>query len=250
MFIIKVIRRLFMNKPDKLFMRRVCMSLFGVIICAISVGIFKIAALGVDPFQSFMAGLDALVPIKFGTLYVITNVVLLAFALIFDRHYIGIATFINLFLLGYITQFTYEFLQTVFVDPAIWVRVICLIVGIVIICFGSAFYMTADCGVSTYDAVALIMTNKWKIGKFQFIRIGTDLVCVILGCGLFLLAGGKWSQIPTIAGIGTIVTAFFMGPLIEFFNVKFARPFLAKGQKSTEATEPAEEVTAAPEETN
>ena len=79
------------------------MSLFGVIICAISVGIFKIAALGVDPFQSFMAGLDSLVPIGFGTLYVITNAVMLLFAIIFDRHYIGIATFINLFLLGYIT---------------------------------------------------------------------------------------------------------------------------------------------------
>ena len=66
--------------------KRIAMSLFGVIICAISVGIFKIAALGVDPFQSFMAGLDSLVPIKFGTLYVITNAVLLLFALIFDRH--------------------------------------------------------------------------------------------------------------------------------------------------------------------
>ena len=31
--------------------KRIAMSLFGVIICAISVGIFKIAALGVDPFQ-------------------------------------------------------------------------------------------------------------------------------------------------------------------------------------------------------
>lgn len=213
---------------SKQLLRRIFMSFFGVIICAISVGIFKIAALGVDPFQSFMAGLDSIVPIKFGTLYVITNVVLLSFALIFDRHYIGIATFINLFLLGYITQFTYEFLLTVIVNPAIWVRILCLVIGVVIICFGSAFYMTADLGVSTYDAVALIMANKWKIGKFQFIRIGTDLVCVIIGCALFLCGGGKLSQIPTIAGIGTIITAFFMGPLIEFFNVKFARPFLTK----------------------
>ncbi len=212
--------------------RRIFMSLFGVIICAISVGIFKIAALGVDPFQSFMAGLDALVPIKFGTLYVIANVVLLAFALIFDRHYIGIATFINLFLLGYITQFTFELLQKVLVDPAMWVRILCLIVGIVIICFGSAFYMTADLGVSTYDAVALIMSNKWKIGKFKYIRIATDLVCVIIGCALFLLAGGKWGQIPTIAGVGTIITAFFMGPLIDFFNNKFAIPFMNKGSKA------------------
>ena len=210
--------------------KRIFMSLFGVIICAISVGIFKIAALGVDPFQSFMAGLDKLVPIKFGTLYVIANCVLFLFALIFDRHYIGIATFINLFLLGYITQFTYEFLLTVIVNPSIFVRIICLIVGVVIICFGSAFYMTADLGVSTYDAVALIISNTWKKGKFQYIRIITDLVCVIVGVGLFLLAGGKPNGITTIAGVGTIITAFFMGPLIEFFNVHFARPFLNKSK--------------------
>ncbi len=210
--------------------KRIGMSLFGVIICAISVGIFKIAALGVDPFQSFMAGLDALVPIKFGTLYVITNAVLLLFALIFDRHYIGIATFINLFLLGYITQFTFELLQKVIVNPSIVVRIICLVVGVVVICFGSAFYMTADLGVSTYDAIALIICNTWKKGKFQYVRIITDIICVLLGVGLFLLAGGSIGMIPTIAGVGTIITAFFMGPLIEFFNVKIARPVL-KGKK-------------------
>ena len=208
--------------------KRIFMSLFGVIICAISVGVFKIAALGVDPFQSFMAGLDKLIPLDFGLLYIIVNALLLIFALVFDRHYIGIATFINLFLLGYITQFSYQFLQTVIVEPSIFVRAICLVVGVVVICFGSAFYMTADLGVSTYDAVALIIVNTWKKGKFQYVRIFTDIVCVILGAALFVLGGGKISAIPTIAGIGTIITAFFMGPLIEFFNVHVARPLLAK----------------------
>ena len=208
--------------------KRIAMSFFGVIICAISVGIFKIAALGVDPFQSLMAGLDVLIPLDFGLLYIIVNVVLLSFALIFDRHYIGIATFINLFLLGYITQFSYEFLQTIIVNPSIFVRIACLVVGVVIICFGSAFYITADLGVSTYDAVALIICNTWKKGKFQFVRPITDFVCVILGVSLFLIAGGKPAAIPTIAGVGTIITAFFMGPLIEFFNVHIARPLLAK----------------------
>lgn len=150
------------------------MSLLGVIICAVSVGIFKIAALGVDPFQSFMAGLD------FGTLYVITNVVLLSFALITDRHYIGVAT----------------------------------------------FYITADLGVSTYDAVALVLSNKYKIGKFKYIRIFTDIVCIIIGIALYLFGGGKIVEIPTFVGVGTIITAFFMGPLIECFNERFARPFL------------------------
>lgn len=140
--------------------KRIFMSLFGVIICAISVGVFKIAALGVD--------------------------------------------------------------------PAIWVRVLCLVVGVVIICFGSAFYMTADLGVSTYDAVALIIVNTWKRGKFQYVRIITDVVCVLLGVALFLISGGAARDIITIAGVGTIITAFFMGPLIEFFNVHCARPILNK----------------------
>ena len=96
-----------------------------------------------------------------------------------------------------------ETLQTVIVNPSMPVRLLCLLVGIVIICFGSALYMTAD------------------------------LVCVVTGAVLFLIAGGTFGQIPTIAGIGTIITAFFMGPLIELFNVKVARPML-KGKKEAE----------------
>ena len=207
------------------------MSLFGVIICAISVGIFKIAALGVDPFQSLMAGLDKLIPISFGTLYVIINLLLLTFSLVVDRHNIGIATFINLFLLGYITEFTYSFLQPVIVNPSMIVRLLCLMTAIAIICFGSAFYMTADLGVSTYDAVAIVLSGKWKIAKFRFCRITTDLICVVIGIIIFLLGGGTMEEIPAIVGVGTIITAFFMGPLIELFNDKIARPFLNKAEK-------------------
>ncbi len=206
------------------------MSLAGVIICAISVGIFKLAALGVDPFQSLMSGLDALIPIEFGTLYVIVNAILLIFSIIADRHNIGIATFINLFLLGYITQFTYDTLRSIFPDPSMIFRAVCLLIGIVIICFGSSLYMTADLGVSTYDAVAIVISEKWKLGKFKYVRICTDLVCVITGCILFVAAGNALSLIPQIAGIGTIITAFFMGPLISYFNEKIARPMLNAGK--------------------
>lgn len=215
--------------------KRIIMSAAGVVIGAISVAVFKIAAFGVDPFQSLMSGLDKLVPISFGTLYVIVNALLLLFSLIFDRHYIGIATFINLFLLGYITEYTCKLLQLVFVEPSIPVRCVCLLVGIVVICIGSSLYMTADLGVSTYDAIALICANTWKLWKFKYIRICTDLVCVIAGAALFLLGGGKLAAIPTIIGAGTIITAFFMGPLIEFFNEKIARPMLAeKPEKGSE----------------
>ena len=211
--------------------RRIVMSLCGVIICAVAVGVFKLAAFGVDPFQSLMSGLDELIPIKFGTLYVIVNAVLLVFSLIANRHAIGIATFINLFLLGYITQFTYEYMQTVFTAPSVIARVLFLAVAIVVICFGSALYMTADLGVSTYDAVAITMAEKWHWGKFKFIRIATDLVCVVLGVVCYLSGGGKWSGVPAVAGIATVITAFFMGPLIDFFNRKAAQPLLNGAKK-------------------
>ncbi len=214
--------------------KRIIMSIMGVMIGAVSVAVFKMAAFGVDPFQSFMSGISKLIPISFGTLYVIVNAVLLTFSLIFDRHYIGIATFINLFLLGYVTEYSYKLLRWMMPEPSMPLRVVFLIAGIVIICIGSSLYITADLGVSTYDAVALIMANKWKIGKFKFIRICTDVCCVVLGSVMFIAGGGKLSEIPTIAGIGTIITAFFMGPLIEFFSEHFARKLLNdKEEKSS-----------------
>lgn len=208
--------------------KRIVMSVCGVLVCGFSVGIFKLAAFGVDPFQTFMSGIDHMIPIAFGTLYVIVNAVLLTFSLVFNRRKIGIATFINLFLLGYVTQFSYSMLQKIFPDASIILRAAALIIGIVIMCFGSALYMTADLGVSTYDAVAIIMSDTWHMGKFKYLRIATDIVCVVLGVLLFLLSKGDWHDIPTFAGVGTIITAFFMGPLIEFFNETVARPILNK----------------------
>ena len=105
---------------------------------------------------------------------------------------------------------------------------LCLVIGIVVICFGSSLYMTANLGVSTYDAVAIVLSGKWKLGQFQYVRICCDLVCVILGVGIFLLSGGTFAQVPAIAGIGTVITAFFMGPLIQFFNDHVAKPMLEK----------------------
>lgn len=208
--------------------KRIMMSVFGVLVCAISVGFFKLAAFGVDPFQSFMSGIDQLIPIDFGTLYVIVNVCMLLFALIFDKHYIGVATFVNLFLLGYVVQFSYDTLQSIFPDPSMGIRIICFVFGFITLCFSSSIYMTADLGVSTYDAIALIMANTWKIGKFKYIRIVTDVVCVVLGIAMFLIGGGEAAAIPAFVGVGTILTAFFMGPLIDFFNRTVAEPFLNK----------------------
>lgn len=221
-----------MKKPDH-FYKRIAMSAIGVVICGVSVGMFKHASLGVDPFQSLMSGLDAVIPISFGTLYVLVNLVLLLFALLLDRRKIGLATLINLFLLGYIAQFSQGVCARVLPDPNLIVRLVLLAVAIVIMCLASAFYFTANLGVSTYDAVALIWSEKQTRIPFPICRIITDLICVVAGVALCVLAGFTLGQIFGEVGIGTIITAFFMGPLIELFNKTVARPFLY-GRKNRE----------------
>ncbi len=207
-------------------MKRILLSVAGVLMGGISVGAFKLAAFGVDPFQSLMSGLDALIPIPFGTLYVIVNAVLLIFALVFDRHYIGIATFINLFLLGYVVDFSHNTFLALFPDANMLVRWCSLVLGFVALCLGSSLYITADMGVSTYDAIALIMSETWKKGKFKYIRICTDIVCILVGVGCYLLSGGEGNGILAFVGVGTVMTAFCMGPLIDLFNRILARPLL------------------------
>ena len=198
--------------------RRIFMSAAGVLITAISVGAFKFSAFGVDPFQSFMCGIDACFSLEFGTLYVIVNALLLSFSFLFDRHYIGIATFINLFLLGYAVDFSQAMLENCFPFPSLLLRAVFFLLGFLFLCLGSSLYMTADLGVSTYDAVALILSGKWKLSRFQYVRIVTDGICIVLGIALHCLGGGSISTVTTFIGIGTILTAFCMGPLITVFN--------------------------------
>ena len=206
--------------------RRIVMSAAGVMITAISVGAFKFASFGIDPFQSFMCGVDACFPLDFGTLYVIVNALLLIFSLAFDRHYIGIATFINLFFLGYVVSFSQNMLAMLLPSASAALRTAFFLLGFLFLCFGSSLYMTADLGVSTYDAVALILSEKFRVGRFQYVRIATDTVCIALGIALFLLSGGTFADVTSFIGIGTILTAFCMGPLIHFFNEKIAQKFL------------------------
>ena len=201
--------------------RRILMALAGMAVAGIAVGFFKRAFFGVDPFQCLCNGINQVVPIGFGTLYMLINAVLLVIDFFLDRHYIGISTFINLFLVGYAAEFSENVLAHLFGDPGIPGRIVFLAVGIVISCIAAAFYYTADLGVSTYDAIPLhIADTKPKLfGKvlpFRIIRIISDLICVTIGFALGFMPG-----------IGTIITALFMGPLISFFKRTLSDPLLA-----------------------
>lgn len=197
---------------------RIWMSCLGVVICGVSVGMFRTAALGVDPFQSLMSGLNCVIPLSFGTLYAAANAVLLLFSLVFDRHKIGLATLINLTLLGYAAEYSQLLFETLLPGLTFPASLLLLAVALIVMCFGSALYFNADLGVSTYDAVSLILSEKQTRVSFRVCRIASDLVCVLLGALLCRVSGMSLMEITGVVGIGTVLTAFCMGPLISFFS--------------------------------
>ena len=184
------------------------MAFIGVIVSGLAVGLFRNARFGTDPFQVFVNGISNKVTfMDFGTLYMLINMLMLLLIFLLNKHHIGISTFV--------VQFSDDVVAGLVGDsPSMPVRIALLAAGLVILCFASAMYFTADLGVSTYDAVSLILTER-KLGKFRYLRITTDVICVIVGFAL-----------GAVVGVGTVVTAFFMGPLIDFFNIHVARPFL------------------------
>lgn len=201
--------------------RRIWMTISGVLICGFSVGMFQFSALGLDPFQVFTHGIFMILPEGapgFGTVYAAVNLVMLIAIFLADRKKIGLGTVINIFLLGYVVEYSSLLFEKLIPSPSLPVRFVFLLLGIVVMCFSSALYFTADMGVSTYDAVALVISEKKK-WKFQFCRISSDLFCTLVG---FFFGA--------TVGIGTVVTAFFMGPLISFFNRTVAEP-LRYGRK-------------------
>lgn len=208
----------------KIFIRRLWMSVLGVVLTALAVAMFKTAALGVDPFQSFVSGMDALVPLSYGMVYSVLCVIMLCFSLICDRHYLGLATFINLFLLGYMVEFFQKLCFSGVTQLSLPVKLLLFAGAFVLLCFSASLYITADMGVSAYDAVALILTNKFHLGKFKFVRITTDVVCVVAGVSFYMLSQGT-KGLGTVVGVATVATAFGMGPLIDWFNRTLVEPF-------------------------
>lgn len=205
-----------MAKKDCLW-RRIIMTTIGTLLGGISVAIFRNSRFGVDPFQCLCEGVANVVPIDFGTLYVVVNLVFLLFMFILYRHSIGVYTFFNMFFLGYIIDFVDELIQGWIPAPSIAVRIVLLSVGLLLVSLSAAFIFSSDLGVSTYDWVAVWFSEATKKIPFKFARIITDLFC----CSVGLIFG-------VLPGIGTLLTAFCMGPFITFFRDHVTDPMLPK----------------------
>lgn len=203
--------------------RRVIMAVAGILLTGISVALFNTIAFGTDPFSCLTLGVWYVTGIPYRFVYMLVNGLLLAGVFFLDRHYIGLATVMNLLFMGSIVELFMPVFDSWLPGLGLGVKLLFLCLAVILMCFAASLYFTADLGVSTYDAWALILSKK-KNFPFKLCRISTDIVCTAAG---FLMGA--------VVGVGTVITALGMGPFIEFFNKTCSGPMLyGTGRKTGE----------------
>lgn len=194
-----------MKKKNSKIGIRIFMTIIGIALTAVSVGLQKISGLGVDPFSVLVFGFVNAFDAPYQAVYIMICAVLIVLALLFNRKLLGIATIVSLFCSGFVTDATVKiFTKMLGAEPATWVQLMLLIFVVLLISISSALYYSAALGVSPYDAQALTITEKCKL-PFRVVRIGTDAACCLIG---FVLGGDL--------GLATIVYACCMGPFIQW----------------------------------
>ena len=197
----------------KEFIWKALMSLMGITLISFGAALSQTMNMGLDPFTAINTGASELLGFTLGNYQLFVNAAILAIILFFDRKIIGWGTIFNLVLVGYMIEFFISMLES-FIDPtqfAFIVQLLITVVAIIIFTFGVALYMDADLGVSPYDAIAPVITDRVS-ASYKTVRMIQDIVVVITAW----ILGGP-------VGVSTFITGFLAGPLIDFFSNRFTR---------------------------
>ena len=190
--------------------------ILGNIFLGMGVSIFKLAGLGDDAFNAMVMALSEIVGIQYANFFVIFSVCLFVIQIIFGRKLIGLGTIVNTFFLGYIvTFFNYVWEMFSFTPAGFVQQLLVMFIGVIVCGFGLSMYQTPNLGVSPYDSLALIISERLEKIPYLWCRITTDAICALIA----FLAGG-------LVGIGTLVAAFGIGPFVQFFDTHFTKKIL------------------------
>ena len=201
--------------------KRLGMMLVGVLIMGFAVTIYNKTLFGTDPYTCMVLGMTKLFGFSFGVTQLILNCLIILLGVFFAKHFIGIGTLFNMVCIGFIADFCTFIYDKFFPDPeTLTVKIIMFVLIVILHSFAGSIFFTAALGVGAYDILGFLLHEKLKI-NYRWCRMTTDVICVIIAFSL-----------GAVVGIGTLVTAFFMGPIIQFFTDHFSIPFLEKSSPS------------------
>lgn len=173
------------------------------------IALMVLAGLGLGPWDVLHQGLSNRTGVPIGTVGIVVGVVLLALWVPLHQR-VGIGTVLNTILIG-VTIDVVVFLLPDFGPP--WLRWGGMLLGVVLYAGGSGLYIGAGLGPGPRDG---LMTGLAARGaSIRLVRTGLELTVLVLG---YLLGG--------TVGIGTVVLALTVGPLVQLFLGWFTIPWL------------------------
>ena len=174
----------------------------GLVLFGFGLALMVIAELGLAPWDVFHQGISERTGIPIGTVVIITGLLLLV-TWIPLREKIGIGTIANAIVIGITLDLALLVLpESLDLLAARWLA---MLTGILIVAIGSGLYIGAGLGPGPRDG---LMTG---LGRITGYPIG--LVRAVLEIGVLIVG---WLLGGTV-GAGTLVFAFGIGPLVQFF---------------------------------
>ena len=197
--------------------RRIFMTVIGNLCIGIAVSLLRLSHFGTDPFSTMNLGVSGFLHFSFGVYQLIFNLFILIIQFTFVRNAIGVGTIVNMVGIGFISDFFVNGYHELFgTSPLFLTKSLFLLIAVVIVGIGVALYMSADLGISPWDAMPLVI-QKISHNKIPFTlaRMMADILGVVIGFSFGALVG-----------IATVIMAFGTGPLVQYFRKHLAEPLL------------------------
>src|SRR5699024_8614370 len=190
---------------------RIFLYLIGHIFFSYGITItIKMQHLGLHPWDVLNVGLSEKVGLTIGSWNVIVGIMLIVVALILDRSYVRIGTFLNAVLVGTFVDL-YLWLDILPQATHTWIDLIIIVIGIVVMGIWGGMYNAAGIGSGPRDGFMLSISDKsgLSIGK---VRIITESIILVLG---WLIGGPVF--------IITFVFTFIQSPIFQFIYLRFMK---------------------------
>lgn len=180
---------------------RIVAILVGLVVFGVGIGALFLADLGVGPWDVLHDAVAGLVDRQPGTVIIGLALLLLGLVAVL-RQPIGPATVANVVIIGS----TVNLLLAVVEPPSsLAVRVVLVVAAPALVAFGSMLYLGAGLGTGTRDGLMTALVDTGL--SIRTARTSLE-VTVLLSGGLL---GGSY-------GIGTLVFAMLVGPLLQLFR--------------------------------
>lgn len=189
--------------------------LVGLFLYGVSLGFMVRGGIGVAPWDVLALGVSGQSGIGYGAVTVLVSIVVLLLWIPL-RQRVGPGTLLNALLVGPSADLTLLVLPQ---PPSIWVGAPMFVFGLLLLAFATGLYIAADFGPGPRDGLmtGLVRVTGWRVWIVRTLIEGSVL---LVG---WLLGGA--------VGVGTVLFAFGVGPLIGWFLPKITRMRIARSQQ-------------------